>query len=791
MAGKSPYHHHQPVSLSTDPKLNSKIQIRKMVGPMYDLLANPLGAVRLTFDKSIWSGSDPSSFDGKDWGAVDLFRHFLFDQAQLSQVPILNGATINWIKPNTLVRFRGMIQDMLGNEFYVGAYKDGSVWRTNKFMDISECPVEINSPEMRLWERRLLCCVPVPGLNSWAKSTSEVAVNRCMDLTSDQRDKRRRMDIEAIDHNDFSVSVDGFEDSPSAKRMREDPSSSQYQDPKNEGACSSHIMVPDVDRDSLPCLVKIYDSPESELKLNDVFEFVGVLTFDSELPAEKDDNDEFSNGFCDDVSVNLPPNKVPRLHCVIHRKLAVSDFLQNSLLVEPKPHSVKEARKALLTHLTSILGNDGVAAHFMLLHLLSRVHARADNVAVGKLSLNLTCISKETACAFGAKLGILIKNLLPFTKSIPLTVEYLNTASLAPKKDYQINRLMPGVLQLAEGSHLIVDETRLETGTLNSVGVENARLLKALAELQKVEYDFKYYKMEMAADVQLLILSEGKSNIVPADIIIPFEPSSVGSSEAVPVEVLEAWRGYLAAVRSLPHSIESDMQKMVENDLVTARQADRSLGSQDFSRWLTMGRLISASFGETSLSLEHWQMVKELERLRRDRLKHIINEKGWKSLDIYNISVPATTKTNNYYSTGDHLQMVFDCFDEDGDGKISAAELRSCITSVGGQLSIEEAEAAVSSSDVDGDGLLGFQDFQSLMAGSSASEEEKAEELKQAFGRYETEPGSGCITPNSLKRMLSRLGESRSINDCKAMIRTFDLNGDGVLSFREFAVMMH
>jgi hypothetical protein len=57
-----------------------------MVGPMYDFVANPLGAVRLTFDKTIGSGTDPSSFDGKDWGAVDLFRHFLFDQARLSQV---------------------------------------------------------------------------------------------------------------------------------------------------------------------------------------------------------------------------------------------------------------------------------------------------------------------------------------------------------------------------------------------------------------------------------------------------------------------------------------------------------------------------------------------------------------------------------------------------------------------------------------------------------------------------------------------------------------------------------
>lgn len=47
-------------------------------------------------------------------------------------------------------------------------------------------------------------------------------------------------------------------------------------------------------------------------------------------------------------------------------------------------------------------------------------------------------------------------------------------------------RLVPGVLQLAEGSHLMIDETQLEVGTLSSLGVENARLLKNLMELQKV-----------------------------------------------------------------------------------------------------------------------------------------------------------------------------------------------------------------------------------------------------------------------------------------------------------------
>jgi hypothetical protein len=66
-----------------------------MVGPQYDLLANPLGAVRSTFDTAISSGSDPTFLNGRDWGAVDLFRHLLSDQSQLSQVTfILNFHTL-------------------------------------------------------------------------------------------------------------------------------------------------------------------------------------------------------------------------------------------------------------------------------------------------------------------------------------------------------------------------------------------------------------------------------------------------------------------------------------------------------------------------------------------------------------------------------------------------------------------------------------------------------------------------------------------------------------------------
>jgi hypothetical protein len=63
-----------------------------MVGPQYDLVGNPLGAVRATFERAASAtaeagGSEPvAAFRGKDWGASDLLRSFLFEEGGLDKV---------------------------------------------------------------------------------------------------------------------------------------------------------------------------------------------------------------------------------------------------------------------------------------------------------------------------------------------------------------------------------------------------------------------------------------------------------------------------------------------------------------------------------------------------------------------------------------------------------------------------------------------------------------------------------------------------------------------------------
>ncbi|XP_068653845.1 mini-chromosome maintenance complex-binding protein-like [Aristolochia californica] len=376
-------------------------------------------------------------------------------------IPLLRVENV----PHSYTDFANYAQDMLGSEFYVGAFKDGPTWRSNKFADVSSIDKE---------------------------------------------------------SNDIS-------------------------------------MVPNFNTKSLSCLVKIYDSLEIYLKLNDVVAFVGVFTFDPELVVHKTDSDKLIDGLCDEALADLPPTKVPRLHSLIHRKLALQDFLFGSHDTEPKPSLIRGIQETLLRHLTSILGNDGVVAQCMVLHLLSRVQARVDSIVVGKLSLNLCGINVESVAIFVSQLNLVIQSILPFSQCIPLTMEYQHRATLVPRTYYQSNRLITGALHLVRGSHLTFGETRLISGTLNFVGVANMRLLKNLMECKQVEYEFDYYKTEMPAYVQFLILSIGKSSILPTDLVLPFQPNNI-LSKWIPIaersrSLALAYSGmYLCSVTGLAFS---------------------------------------------------------------------------------------------------------------------------------------------------------------------------------------------------------------------------------------------
>ena len=136
----------------------------------------------------------------------------------------------------------------------------------------------------------------------------------------------------------------------------------------------------------------------------------------------------------------------------------------------------------------------------------------------------------------------------------------------------------------------------------------------------------------------------------------------------------------------------------------------------------------------------------------------------------------------------EEMARVFRKFDSNGDGQISRQELAALFESLGHAPTDDELDRMMAEADADGDGCISLDEFAALNA-TGNSDDAMEEDLRDAFKVFDAD-GSGAISAAELASVLRSLGEKATVGQCRRMIKGVDKNGDGLISFEEFKVMM-
>ncbi|KAK1660809.1 hypothetical protein QYE76_048968 [Lolium multiflorum] len=135
-------------------------------------------------------------------------------------------------------------------------------------------------------------------------------------------------------------------------------------------------------------------------------------------------------------------------------------------------------------------------------------------------------------------------------------------------------------------------------------------------------------------------------------------------------------------------------------------------------------------------------------------------------------------------------KKLFSRFDADGDGRISPSELAA----VAGAISPPPSESAggrevgAMMDELDSD-RNGYVDLGEFTAFHAPGGRDLDAELRDAFDVYDIN-GDGRISVAELSKVLGRIGEGCSTEECERMIASVGVDGEGFVGFQEFKKMM-
>ena len=135
----------------------------------------------------------------------------------------------------------------------------------------------------------------------------------------------------------------------------------------------------------------------------------------------------------------------------------------------------------------------------------------------------------------------------------------------------------------------------------------------------------------------------------------------------------------------------------------------------------------------------------------------------------------------------ENIDKVFRAMDTNGDGKLDKKEIQSGYLEFFGKvMSDEEVDDMFSKVDVDDSGAIDYSEF--VVASMNEKNLLSNNKLQSAFKMFDKD-GGGSISTEEIRQVLS-FGQNLEESVVNEIIKQVDANGDGEISFDEFAEMM-
>merc|ERR1712080_685908 len=159
-----------------------------------------------------------------------------------------------------------------------------------------------------------------------------------------------------------------------------------------------------------------------------------------------------------------------------------------------------------------------------------------------------------------------------------------------------------------------------------------------------------------------------------------------------------------------------------------------------------------------------------------------------KKSDVKNVINDASDNAEPVNKTSDKaIKEIFTTFDKNGDGCVNVMEIKDLISSLGGNLSDQEATAMVKMADSDKSGDITINEFRRLWSAMQITEDE--DDIKEEFERMDPN-GDGYITKDELADLLRKTALIRDVDrEAQKCLEDMDINSDGKVSYEEFLLI--